>query len=102
MLARLFRVCGLDCDRESAAMPSVISVTSCDSLGGVDGGVSESLVCSDSVPKCSPLLRGLGSTLCSGIMWVDMLESGAAEILGSQGIGLFGSLESQFGMLLCL
>lgn len=57
---------------------------------------------SDTIPKYSPLLRGLGSVLCSAIICDDILESGAACLLGSHGMGLFGSLESQFGMLLCL
>ena len=59
-------------------------------------------MCSDNGPKFSPLLRGLASALCSGIIWFAILESGADDVLGSQGIGLFGSLESQLGMLLCL
>lgn len=102
VLARLFLVCGLDCDLSSAAIPSVISATSCDSFGGVDGGVSESLVISESTSTDSALLRrGLASVLRSAIICDEILDSGAPGFLGSQGIGLFGSLESQLGIDLC-
>ena len=79
-----------------------MSATSCDSLGGVDGGVSESLVSSLIIPRFSPLLRGLELILNCDCICDAKSDNGAAILLGSQGIGLFGSLESQLGMLLCL
>ena len=83
-------------------MPSVMSATSCDSLGGVDGGVSESVVSSLIIPRFSLLLRGLEVVLICVVICDEISENGGAVLLGSQGIGLFGSLESQLGMLLCL
>jgi hypothetical protein len=80
----------------------MMSATSCDSFGGVDGGVSESLVSSLIIPRFSPLVRGLELVLKWDVICDAISENGAASLLGSQGIGLFGSLESQFGMLLCL
>ncbi len=82
-------------------MRSVSSAMSCSCgpCGGVEAGVSESLVSSFNIPSLSALLRGLDSALDSVI---DMLLSGKLVLLGSQGIGLFGSLEAQLGMLVCL
>lgn len=62
--------------------------------------MSESLplVSSSSVSKWSPLVRGLDSALCS---FRAMSMRGALVNLGSQGMGLLGSLDEQFGMLVC-
>ena len=52
------------------------------------------------IPGFSPPFRGLELVDCDFIVEA-ISEKGAAILLGSQGIGLFGSLESQLGMLLC-
>lgn len=70
-------------------------------FGGVDIGVSESVVSSYNV-RLSPLLRGLETLLDCAAMSAAMLANGSHVFFGSQGMGLLGSLESQFGMLRCL
>ena len=102
VLALRLLICGLDCVLDRAPISSVSSDTSCESpLGGVDGGVSESLV-SDTIPRLSPLLRGLEGVLNCVFICDDSCTSGEVTFFGSVGIGLFGSLDAQFGMLLCL
>lgn len=62
VLARLFLgVAGLDALLGSARTSSLISIDAIRSVGGVEGGVSESVLVSVIVPRLSPLLRGLGT-----------------------------------------
>jgi hypothetical protein len=100
VLARRFLVCGSDCVLDKPAILSVISSVSVVPLGGVERGVSESVV-SSYVRSDSPLLRGLGAALIRALISADILEKGCPRFFGSLGMGLFGSLESQLGMLLC-
>ena len=54
------------------------------------------------IPRLSLLLRRLDVVLDCDFICDDMLMSDAPICFGSTGIGLLGSLEAQFGMLLCL
>lgn len=58
--------------------------------------MSESVVSSLEV-RLSALLRAFDRAAISA----DILENGVRITFGSDGIGLFGSLESQLGMLRC-
>lgn len=101
VLALLLLGCGgLDWTVDNSAILSAASSTSCTPFGGVDIGVSESVVSSYNV-RLSPLLRGLETLLDRAAMSAAILENGSQGIFGSDGIGLLGSLESQLGMLRC-
>ena len=96
MLPRLGRCVlrGADARRDNASICAVNSVMSSGSPGGVEAGVSEPSVSSFTVSKLSPLLES--------VLWCDMLNIDSHALFGSQGMGLFGSLEAQFGILVCL
>ena len=93
---------GLDGDRVRFSILSPNTSISSDSLGGVEVDVSESVVSSLDVPRLSPLLRGVEDVvLFVGLSCGDRSAKGLMICFGSQGIGLFGSLEAQLGMLVC-
>ena len=90
----------LDCVCDNDAIFTVIPSTSSSPLGGVESGVSESVVSSFD-ERLSPLLRGLEMFFDRAAMSSDILEKGVWCCFGSLGMGLFGSLELQLGMLWC-
>lgn len=103
VLARLFLgVVGLDALRGSAGTLSLISSDAMPSSGGVEGGVSESVLVSVMVARLSPLLRGLAAVLWYARIFGTSRTSGLlANVFGSVGMGLSGSLVAHCGMLLC-
>lgn len=108
VLARLFLrgVTGLDALRGRSGMLSFISREAMPSNGGVDGGVSESVLVSEAlIPRFSPLLRGLRVGLvlwCARLVVSGSTNGLAAIVFGSTGMGLSGWLVAHCGMLLCL
>lgn len=102
VLARRLRCKGLDALRGSSVALSATSSTISVSLGGVDSVVSESVLSSVMLANVSPLLRGLDIVVKFVLICGAISVSGARLFFGSQGIGLFGSLEAQLGIDLCL